>query len=205
MASKTEALSDEQIAAILRKPYSWVVTPDESGRFFAKVAEFPGCIAEGATEKEAMDNLHEVATEWVRASASSGYSIPEPPTEERYSGKFLVRTLRSIHRKLMERAEQEGVSFNQLVSGILAEGIGIRSTAKTPAQAVVDLALGKPRTAEPAVSTVRIFEATISKLREQVATTLIEQERGWTLVDPVITVPPAARKTRSHRRATTDA
>ena len=130
MATKTEAakLTDAQITEILARPYSWVVRPDESGLFTAKIAEFPGCITEGDTAEEALSNLREVARDWVRASAASRYSIPDPSSIElRQSGKFLIRTTRSLHRKLMEGAEQEGVSFNQYVSTLLAEAVGMRT------------------------------------------------------------------------------
>jgi hypothetical protein len=46
--------------------------------------------------------------------------IPEPRPEEEYSGKFVVRVPRSLHRELVETAEREGVSLNQYINVALA-------------------------------------------------------------------------------------
>ncbi|KKM61029.1 hypothetical protein LCGC14_1535950, partial [marine sediment metagenome] len=45
--------SEQQAIEILRKPYARVLIPDESGGYFAKILEFPGCYAEGETPNEA--------------------------------------------------------------------------------------------------------------------------------------------------------
>ncbi|MCA1670005.1 MAG: type II toxin-antitoxin system HicB family antitoxin, partial [Thermomicrobia bacterium] len=39
-----------------------------------------------------------------------------------YSGKFNLRLPRSLHRKLAESADQEGVSLNQYAMQVLARG-----------------------------------------------------------------------------------
>jgi predicted HicB family RNase H-like nuclease len=39
--------------------------------------------------------------------------VPEPATIRDYSGKVLVRMPKSLHNRLIERAEDEGVSANQ--------------------------------------------------------------------------------------------
>ena len=53
-----------------------------------------------------------------------GQAIPEPAPKEEYSGKFVVRLPRSLHRQLVESAEREGVSLNQLVNVALAQVVG---------------------------------------------------------------------------------
>ena len=42
-----------------------------------------------------------------------GISIPEPVSEEEYSGQFKLRIPKSLHRSLAEHARQEGISMNQ--------------------------------------------------------------------------------------------
>ena len=39
--------------------------------------------------------------------------IPEP-VDKTYSGKFNLRLPKSLHKKLAEEAEEEGISLNQL-------------------------------------------------------------------------------------------
>lgn len=45
-------------------------------------------------------------------------------SEEEYSGKFLVRLPKSLHRQLAEEAEREGVSLNQWITAILSRAVG---------------------------------------------------------------------------------
>ncbi len=53
---------------------------------------------------------------------AEGVEMPEPKNEDEtdYSGKFIVRMPKSLHRSLAERAEAEGVSLNQFVVSLLS-------------------------------------------------------------------------------------
>jgi len=70
-------LTDEQIKDILAKPYHRVVCPDEDA-FLAQMLEFPGCLAGGNTQAEALQALEEGAAGWLIATAARGQPIPEP-------------------------------------------------------------------------------------------------------------------------------
>jgi predicted RNase H-like HicB family nuclease len=102
--------------------------------YLATVPEFPGCMTAGATEAEALENLQEAMEAWLMTVLSSGQHVPEPSPMpslredlSRWSGRMLVRMPRSLHRQLIEQAEAEGVSANQLAVSILAAGIGQKS------------------------------------------------------------------------------
>ncbi len=41
------------------------------------------------------------------------FDVPLPNSADRYSGKFVVRVPKSLHRSLAAAAEREGVSLNQ--------------------------------------------------------------------------------------------
>ena len=60
---------------------------------------------------------------WLEIAIESGHRIPEPRPEEEYSGKFVVRVPKSLHRRLVERAEEEGVSLNQYINVALATAV----------------------------------------------------------------------------------
>ncbi|OIN88237.1 MAG: hypothetical protein AUJ21_11230 [Anaerolineae bacterium CG1_02_58_13] len=60
---------------------------------------------------------------WLEISLEDGNPIPEPAPDEDYSGKFVVRLPRSLHRQLVETAEREGVSLNQFVNVALARAV----------------------------------------------------------------------------------
>jgi hypothetical protein len=61
---------------------------------------------------------------WIEVSLEDGDPIPEPRLLEDYSGKFVVRLPRSLHRDLVEMASQEGVSLNQYVNVALGRSVG---------------------------------------------------------------------------------
>ncbi|MEA2688209.1 MAG: hypothetical protein QOD51_816 [Candidatus Eremiobacteraeota bacterium] len=81
----------------------------------------------GSTEAAALANLHDAMTAWVTAAIEIGDPIPEPAGVDQYSGKFMVRVPKSLHRDLARRADTEGVSLNALVTTSLAAALGGRS------------------------------------------------------------------------------
>ena len=46
--------------------------------FIAEAPELAGCMADGATYKEALSNLKVVIKEWIETAKESGRHIPEP-------------------------------------------------------------------------------------------------------------------------------
>jgi antitoxin HicB len=67
---------------------------------------------------------------WLEDALASGAAIPEPRIAEKLpSGKWLQRVPRSLHKKLVEMADREEISLNQLVTSILSEAVGRRSGA----------------------------------------------------------------------------
>jgi len=81
-------------------------------------------MSQGDTPQEAIEMIHDTMRGWIEVSLEDGDPIPEPRPEESYSGKFVVRVPRSLHRELVERAEQEGVSLNQYINVALARCVG---------------------------------------------------------------------------------
>lgn len=49
--------------------------------FIVEVPELPGCMADGATAAEAMENAEQVISEWLEVAKERGQSIPEPHGE----------------------------------------------------------------------------------------------------------------------------
>jgi antitoxin HicB len=87
---------------------------DEGGKYFvANIVELPGCHADGETEAEAIASLKEAMELWLEVALEHNDNIPEPKTVNDYSGKFLVRIPKTLHRQLSQKAEEEGISLNQ--------------------------------------------------------------------------------------------
>jgi hypothetical protein len=54
-----------------------------------------------------------------------GIPIPEPEEQkdEDYSGKFLVRIPKELHRELVRRANKNGTSLNQYLQYVITKGL----------------------------------------------------------------------------------
>ena len=102
-------------------PYKIMIQKDPHGGFFAKVEELEGCMTQGETYSEASKNIIEAMELWIEASLEMGMEIPEPVSEPGYSGKFILRLPKSLHKKLAEKAKMENVSLNQYAVHLLSE------------------------------------------------------------------------------------
>jgi predicted RNase H-like HicB family nuclease len=97
-------------------PYHIVIQRlnDESGSYyFATVREFDGCMSHGNTYEEAFRNIREAMELWIEGKLDGGFPVPEPIDESQYSGKFVLRLPKTLHARLAQEAEKEGVSLNQ--------------------------------------------------------------------------------------------
>ena len=50
----------------------------EDDAFLAEVPELPGCMADGATYAEAIENVQVIIGEWLETAQELGREIPEP-------------------------------------------------------------------------------------------------------------------------------
>ncbi len=110
----------------LHLPYTIEVTRDEGADagWVAHVVELPGCITQGENFQELGEMIEDAMRMWLETAIEDGAEIPEPRPEESYSGKFIVRVPKSLHRELAETAEREGVSLNMYVSTALGKAVG---------------------------------------------------------------------------------
>jgi antitoxin HicB len=104
--------------------------PKEGGGFLAEIPDLPGCVSDGETAEEAVANVYKAALEWIDAAEKLGRQIPDPSDKSgSYSGKWVQRVPKSLHRTLATEARREGVSLNTLVIGFLAESVAKRRVA----------------------------------------------------------------------------
>ena len=97
---------------------------EEEGVYFASLDELPGCLADGATPSEAVENLAEAKKAWISSRLAAGLDIPTPKDIGDFSGRILVRMPKSLHRRLSSEAATEGVSLNQYIVSTLSEAYG---------------------------------------------------------------------------------
>ena len=46
--------------------------------YVAEVPELPGCMADGSSYQEALDNAEVVIAEWIETARETGRAVPEP-------------------------------------------------------------------------------------------------------------------------------
>jgi antitoxin HicB len=98
---------------------------DEDGSWVAEVPDLPGCLAAGDSPNEAVELAEDAIEAWIDAAQSEGRPVPPPSVvETQYSGRFVLRTPKSLHRRLAERAKSEGVSLNTLCITTLSAAVG---------------------------------------------------------------------------------
>ena len=107
----------------LNKHYPFIVYPADEGGYVAEIEELPGCITEGDTVGEAVKRIEEARRAWIEIAYEDGMEIALPRTEQEYSGKFVLRLPKYLHRHLAEQATHEGVSLNQYVVALLSGGV----------------------------------------------------------------------------------
>ena len=120
-------MSHKTIDDYLALPYTIELiretTREESG-WVARVIELPGCITQADTFEELGEMIEDAMRGWLEVSLEDGDPIPEPRYLDEYSGKFVARVPRSLHRDLVQAAERNGVSLNAFVNMALAQATG---------------------------------------------------------------------------------
>jgi len=110
----------------LNLSYEIEVQKAEEGGFVVSIPVLPGCITQVEQWGEAEDAVEEVRKGWIQAAYEDGVEIPLPKSEKEYSGKFVLRIPRSMHRNLDRRAEEEEISLNTLVVSLISQSLGRR-------------------------------------------------------------------------------
>ena len=106
----------EEVKKYLNMPYSYVINQieDESGKYFvARVLELDGLIGTGDTYEEAYEDVRAAMESYIETKIANNIDIPVPMDASDYSGKFVVRLPKTLHKLLSKRAKEEGVSLNQ--------------------------------------------------------------------------------------------
>jgi antitoxin HicB len=112
----------------LKYPVTFEAAPE--GGYFVQIEDLPGCYSQGETVEEAMEMIEEARHLWLESAYEDGLDIPLPRGEREYSGKFNVRFPKSLHRRLDQMADREGVSLNQFLVSTLSRAVGVEETRR---------------------------------------------------------------------------
>ncbi len=99
--------------------YQISITPDPQGGFVAEIEDLPGCLAQGETIEETMGAIKKAKKLWIETALEDEVEIPLPRFDQDYSGKWVQRVSKSLHRKLAEQARREGLSLNRYCEMVL--------------------------------------------------------------------------------------
>ncbi len=118
----------------LELPYTIEVVKDETDEYsgwFARVVELPGCMTQADSFEELSDMINDAMSAWIESALEDGERVPVPRPTEDYSGRFVVRIPKSLHRELVEMAERDGVSLNTFVNVALGKVTGQAKDVQT--------------------------------------------------------------------------
>jgi antitoxin HicB len=101
------------------------LSEQEGGGYLVEFPDYPGCLADGETPEEAMQEGVDALNSYLTTLQELGRPVPE--SGDVYGGQWRQRVPKSLHAALARRADHEGVSLNMLVTALLAEGIGRRA------------------------------------------------------------------------------
>jgi antitoxin HicB len=96
------------------------LTEEEGGGYLITFPDLPGCMSDGETIAEAIENGRDAFKCWMATLIEDNRPIPQPGEARR------ERLPKSLHARLQARAAEEGVSLETLVAACLAEALGKR-------------------------------------------------------------------------------
>lgn len=138
---------------MISKGYAVVIKPlpeNEGGGFIATVPDLPGCMADGATMEEALQDVAGAVEAWLATAEEEDRAIPMPNAAR---GVYTQRLPKTLHAELAEIARVEGVSLNQLVTMALSRYVGSWTRGASRAEerpGERPASRGEQRTPEPA-------------------------------------------------------
>lgn len=91
--------------------------------YVTRVPELENCHTHGSTPEEALRNAEEAIELWLETAKDNGIEIPEPLSQKKYSGKFVVRTPEKLHATLAQEALRRGKSMNELAVELLRKAL----------------------------------------------------------------------------------
>ena len=140
----------------LRLEYPFRVEPDPEGGFVASIPDLPGCYTSAETKQKVLERLEETKTAWLESYYAMHGGAPEPNTPANFSGRVLLRLPKYLHKTLHDGAKDEGVSVNQYLVALLADGASRAEHARTSNRSPGLQATGIQRHVRKEVSEVAI-------------------------------------------------
>ncbi|HHY24994.1 MAG TPA: toxin-antitoxin system HicB family antitoxin [Clostridiaceae bacterium] len=98
--------------------------PEDGGGYYITYPDLPGCSSDGETVEEAIKMGEDARICWIETAYETGREIPLPFSYiDNYKGRITVRVPKTMHKELIEEADEEGISLNQYLIYIISKGM----------------------------------------------------------------------------------
>ncbi|MBI5142803.1 MAG: toxin-antitoxin system HicB family antitoxin [Nitrospirae bacterium] len=92
---------------------------NEDNCYVGSIPGFLGSCCHGDDEQEVYRQLGVILEEWIEIHESDGTVLPSSTADKEYSGKFVLRIDRDMHKLLAIKAMQVDMSLNQFCEKII--------------------------------------------------------------------------------------
>ncbi|NSW92627.1 MAG: type II toxin-antitoxin system HicB family antitoxin [Firmicutes bacterium] len=98
--------------------------PEDGGGYFITYPDLPGCSSDGETIEEAIQMGEDARICWIETAYEQGKEIPLPFSHiDNYKGRITIRVPKTMHKELIEEANEEGISLNQYLIYLLSKSM----------------------------------------------------------------------------------
>lgn len=97
--------------------------------YIGSIPGFLGPCCHGENEQEVYKKLCKILDEWIEIHEEDNLPLPEDTADKSYSGKFILRVNKELHKLLAIKALQSNLSLNQLCENLLKNSILKKKTA----------------------------------------------------------------------------
>ena len=100
------------------------LSPEDGGGYYITYPDLPGCSSDGETIEEAIKMGEDARICWIETAYETGKEIPLPFSHiDNFKGRITVRVPKTMHKELIEEADEEGISLNQYLIYIISKGM----------------------------------------------------------------------------------
>lgn len=101
--------------------YPMLIFKEENENYFVEYPDLPGCMSCAPNLQKAIEMGEDAKKCWIETALEEGNEIPEPKELDDYSGNFRIRMPKTLHKNLVKKAKQEGISMNQYCIYLLSK------------------------------------------------------------------------------------
>ena len=100
------------------------LAPEDGGGYYITYPDLLGCSSDGETIEEAIQMGEDARMCWIETAIELGREIPKPFSfTDNYKGRITVRVPKTMHKELIDEANDEGISLNQYLIYLLSKGM----------------------------------------------------------------------------------